>query len=192
MNFVQYWNMVCESDDGIPQDNPATAQAPVDVQPPAQEPQPQQSPQPEQKPDGDKQQEDAPTESIHFALAANIRNGLFKKDDSVYICQVGSTDQDGNKNSFVALKETEGDKTSWDNNSMEFMGYNPNEDNDWDYLEKFAKCGRNAQILKKVKDHYGNRFRNFTIMEYYPKEANEVFVDHIDPSMMEGLCPYCR
>ena len=108
---------------------------------------------------------------VHFALCANIKNGLFKKDDIVYICQVGSSNNDGIPQSSVTLDENDGDSLSWDNKDKEFNSYNPNQDNDWDYIEGFAKCGKNADILKRVKDHYGNKFRTFSIVEYYPQDS---------------------
>ena len=129
---------------------------------------------------------------VHFALCANIKNGLFKKDDIVYICQVGSSNNDGIPQSSVTLDENDGDSLSWDNKDKEFNSYNPNQDNDWDYIEGFAKCGKNADILKRVKDHYGNKFRTFSIVEYYPQDSQDLFSDHIDQSMMNGLVPYKR
>ena len=129
---------------------------------------------------------------VHFALCANIKNGLFKKDDIVYICQVGSSNNDGIPQSSVTLDEDDGDSLSWDNKDKEFNSYNPNQDNDWDYIEGFAKCGKNADILKRVKDHYGNKLRTFSIVEYYPQDSQDLFSDHIDQSMMNGLVPYKR
>ena len=163
MRNIEYWAMLCEENtDKIISKNDNDIDNDEEVS--------------NQTTDNQSENDVGPNENekpqiVHFALCANIKNGLFKKDDIVYICQVGSSNNDGIPQSSVTLDEDDGDSLSWDNKDKEFNSYNPNQDNDWDYIEGFAKCGKNADILKKVKDHYGNKFRTFSIVEYYPQDS---------------------
>ena len=193
MDFIKCWKTLCESEEVQTTDDMKKNQD-TDGQPGGEE-------QPvkhtvEEPVDNDEQTAEQSNESesgpVHYALVANIKNGLFKKDDSVFVCHLGSSDKDGNITTTNRLTENDGAKMMWDGkNDSEFGGYKPNEDNDWDYIHNFAQCGKNEEIMQRVKDHYGPRFRGFAIREYYPTET-DTFIDHIDPSMMKGLCPYCR
>lgn len=195
MNFVNQWIAICESQGEDTSLKQVEAQ-PVDQ---AQTPTPAEEQPQEQhtveEPENAQQTQESEKGPVHFALAANIGNGLFKKDDHVFICHIGSTDSEGRITSTNRLTENDGDKMYWNSTNepeFEFGGYDPNTDNDYDWIKNFSDLGSNAKILDTVKNHYGPRFRSFSIQEYYPQEKTDTFVDHIDSSMLKGLTPYCR
>ena len=130
-------------------------------------------------------------EVIHFALCAKVKDGFFKQDKNIFICQVGTCDEEGNSNFVMEFESQNAQSLSWLNKDKPVSGYNPMRDNDWDYIEGFAKTGKNAEILRNIKNHYGNRFRTFVIMEYRPEDADSEYQDHIDDQIIAGLTPYC-